>query len=1368
MTATLAGETALLPRSLSFWDETGWEPGETPDVWRWYVFDDRSMYKPGEEVHLKGWVRLIEAGPQGDVSLGGVSSLKGVDYAVYGPLGNELASGKTELNAWGGFDLAFNLPENANLGYASVRLMLIDASSAARPAYSHEFQIQEFRRPEFEVAARNETSAPYFAGDSAVVAVQAAYYAGGPLPNAETTWYVSSTATNYQPPNWPDFDFGVWMPWWSQWLFPQGDDEGTYQTFEGRTDAAGTHYLRLDFGSAGDMRPHSVLAEASVMDVNRQAWNSATSLLVHPADVYVGLRTARYFVERGQPLDVEVIVTDIDGNPVEGRLVELRAARVLWRYRNGQWEQEDAEAQTCELVSQAEPAVCTFDTTLGGRYEITALVYDDQGRGNKTRITRWVSGGDLAPSNRVEREQVTLVPDKESYAPGDVAEVLVQSPFAPAEGLFTVNRGGFLYTERFSLPDGSATLRIPIEEAYTPNIYLQVELVGSAVRLDEQGEPVAGAPPRPAYAGGTLNLPIPPIQRTLNLDLQPEASALEPGGSTQLNLLVTDSAGAPVADAEVAVVVVDESILALTGYQLRDPLAVFYADRSLTLRSVYGRASVVLVDPLMLIAEGRGGAPPAPLPTQVVEKSLALEEDVAAMAVPEAPLAEAEDQAEAATPIALRADFNPLATFAPSVRTDAQGRAVVKVQLPDNLTRYRIMAVVVDASGKQFGSSETSLIARLPLMVRPSAPRFLNFGDVFEFPVVVQNQTDEPMQVDVVLRTGNLSVTAPAGVRLTVPANDRVEVRFPASAEMAGTARFQVAAVSGAYADAAFGELPVYTPATTEAFAVYGVVDEGAVAQPVLPPADVFPQFGGLEVQTSATALQALTDAVLYLAAYPYECSEQLASRVLAVAALRDVLSAFEAEGLPAPEEMELAVQQDIAALQSLQNYDGGFPVWRRGQQSSPFYSVHVAHALQRAAEKGFEVPAEMLPPLLTYLANIESHYPSWYGNSTRWTISAYALYVRQLMGDSDPFKAYALLDQAGLENLTLEAIGWLWPVLRADPAYAAEVEAIRGYIANRVVETAGAANFVTSYDEQNYLTLGSNRRADAVLLDALIGDAPASDLIPKLVNGLLAHRTRGRWGNTQENVFVLLALDRYFNTYEAQTPDFVARIWLGETYVGAHEYRGYTAERRTPAVPMDYLLSAEGAQDLILSKEGEGRMYYRLGLRYAPTDLNLKPLDMGFVVLREYEAVDDPQDLWQDEQGVWHVRAGARVRVRLTMVADSRRYHVALVDYLPAGLEAINPALAVSGSLPPDPASPDFTYGWWWWGPWYEHQNLRDERAEAFTTLLWDGVYEYTYLARATTPGTFIAPPARAEEMYSPEVFGRSGSDWIIVEANP
>ena len=1366
--ASQGADHAMLPRSIYFWDDDTWHRSFPSDQLRWYVFDDRQMYRPGEELHVKGWLRRIGAKQDGDVGLVG-SAVSAIDYRITDPQGNDLGSGQAEVNALGGFDFVFALPQAVNLGYAQLYLQARGPlDSLNNTQYYHGFQIQEFRRPEFEVNARNETPGPYFAGGQAVVAVEAKYYAGGPLPNADVTWQVTSSSGHYAPPNWPDFTFGTWQPWW--WMYepvyemdvyyPEGG--GNVETFTGKTDGTGTHYLRLDFDTS-EPRPVSVLAEATVMDVNRQAWAGATTLLVHPADLYIGLRSERYFVERGTPLEIDVIVTDLDGNPVVDRRIEVRAARLEWKYRGNIWGEEEVDIQNCTVGSALEPVTCTFETPVGGSYLITAQVTDEMGRKNQSQFTRWVSGGQQPPARKVVQEQVTLIPDKETYQPGDVAQILVQPPFNPAEGLLTVSRSGMVYTERFQIEDGTITLEVPIEEKYIPNLNIQVDVVGAAQRLDDQGEPISDAPPRPAYATGQLNLNIPPLQRTLSLQLTPQDKELEPGGETVLDVVLRDAAGKPVPGAELAVVVVDEAILALTNYQLADPVSIFYTHRPADVMSLYARSSIVLADPQALAQEARVGNV-----LEMVEMEAAMEAPAAAPMATMTPGLEKAFDAAAPTPIRVRADFNPLAVFAPAVRTDADGRARVPVKLPDNLTRYRVMAVAVD-EGRQFGMGESNLVARLPLMVRPSAPRFLNFGDRFELPVVLQNQTDEPMQVDVVVQASNIELTGSAGLRVSVPARDRVEVRFPASTQRAGTARFQIAAVSGSYADAATIELPVYTPATTEAFATYGVVDEGAVLQPVAAPSDVFSQYGGLEINTSSTALQALTDAVLYLVSYPFECTEQLASRILAVAALRDVLTAFKADGLPSPEAMESAVDRDIERLRGLQNPDGGFPYWRRGKESIPFNSIHVAHALQRAELKGFAVPTDMKGRLLDHLRQIENYYPSWYSRQTRWTLSSYALYVRNLMGDRDPEKALRLLDEAGLENLSLEAVGWLWSVLQDAPGTSDELEAIRRHVNNRVVETPGAANFTTYYDDQTYLLLSSDRRTDAILLDALIGDNPQHDLIPKVVNGLLAHRTKGRWANTQENVFVLLALDRYFNTFESQTPDFVARIWLGETYAGGHEYRGRTTERHETVIPMAYLvdesLGGGGTQDLIISKEGPGRLYYRLGLRYAPTDLKLDPVDMGFVVTRSYEAVDDPKDVSRDDDGVWHIRAGARVRVRLNMVADNRRYHVALVDPLPAGLEIVNPSLEVSESIPQDPNSSNYRYGWWWWGSWYEHQNLRDERAEAFTSLLWDGVYQYTYIARATTPGVFVVPPSKAEEMYSPEVFGRSSSDVVVVK---
>ena len=118
----------------------------------------------------------------------------------------------------------------------------------------------------------------------------------------------------------------------------------------------------------------------------------------------------------------------------------------------------------------------------------------------------------------------------------------------------------------------------------------------------------------------------------------------------------------------------------------------------------------------------------------------------------------------------------------------------------------------------------------------------------------MQNQTDAPMVADVAVQATNVELTGRVGKRVTVPANDRAEVRFPVVTVSAGMARFQVGAVSGKWADAAQFELPVWTPATTEAFATYGQIDAGAIVQPVIVPSDTFVQFGGLEITTSSTA----------------------------------------------------------------------------------------------------------------------------------------------------------------------------------------------------------------------------------------------------------------------------------------------------------------------------------------------------------------------------------------------------------------------------------------------------------------------------------------------------------------------------------
>ena len=1363
LVARLGNDVAILPMSLYSWSGSGWRRMPQSDRIAWYVADDRQLYRPGEEVKIKGWLRTIGAGPKGDVT-GPATSSKEITFHLQDSRGNGVLDGRAPVNEFGGFDLSLKLPPNMNLGSARLNLETVGSQT------SHSIRVEEFRRPEFEVKTE-ASQGPYFVGNDAVVTASASYYAGGPLPNADTRWEVTTSRGSFTPPNRGEYTFGTWVPWWLH-EYTGGDRRS--ESFQGRTDGSGKHQLRIEFGDELGAHPTNVHVEASVQDVNRQSWSASSELLVHPSSVYVGLKTSRYFVQRGQPIDVDLIVADLDGAAVAGRPVSVTAERLEWKRQGRDWKEVGVDAQTCTVTSSADASHCSFKTPEGGQYRITARVTDAEGRRNETEITRWVSGGRLRPQQNVEQENVTLVPDKQFYKPGDEAEILVVPPFANAEAVVTLQRSGLLRTERVAIKGESHTLHIKIEEGWTPNVHLRVNLVGAATRTDDEGKPMTGVAPRPAFASGELNLQIPPADRTLHLRVTPAVKSLEPGGRTHVAVALDDATGRPVAGGEVALFVVDEAVLSLTGYSIANPMPFFYAEREPGVTSTHLRGYIQLARPETMRSQVEVLAEAAPV--------MAPSRMAGAVPPPPSPMAmkaAAPGGGAPAPAIKARVDFNPLALFAGSVRTDAKGQATVDLNVPDNLTRYRIMAVAAAPDPRMFGSAENTVTARLPLMVRPSPPRFLNFGDKAEVPVTVQNQTDRALTVDVALRATNVDVAGGNGRRLSIPANDRAEVRFPVTTVRPGRARFQVAVASGSWSDAATFDFPVWTPATTEAFATYGQIDAGAVQQKVSAPPDAFKEFGGLRITTSSTALQALTDAVVYLAEYPFSCAEQLSSRILGIAAVRDVLSAFGAEGLPPQKDLEAAVQRDLDQLSSMQNGDGGFPLWRRGDESWPYLTVHAMHALVRARDKGFKVAPGTLQQAGSAVRDIERRIPKWYGEDARNTLIAYALYVRKLNGDVDAARARALLAKAGTANLSFEAMGWLLGVMSGDAASATELTTLRQHLNNQVAETTAAAHFAVNYKDGAYLLFQSNRRADAVILESLIGDQRANPLIPKLVEGLLAHRTAGHWANTQENVFVLLALDRYFRTYEKVTPDFVARVWLGDGFAGEHAFRGRTTERAQIEVPMQALASVGPQASLVLAKDGPGRLYYRLGLQYAPTNLDLKPLDRGFVVERTYQAVDAKEDVRQDADGTWHVKAGARVRVKLTMVAPGRRTHVALVDPMPAGFEALNPSLKTTGSIPLAPPDSVTTVGasglggprnpgwWWFWRrPWFEHQNLRDERVEAFASLLWEGVWSYEYVARATTPGVFIVPPTRAEEMYAPETFGRAGTARVIVEA--
>jgi alpha-2-macroglobulin len=222
---------------------------------------------------------------------------------------------------------------------------------------------------------------------------------------------VTTRESSYSPPNWDDFTFGIWQPWW--WF---GDDvftrggidsgiayesdicvdcgpfgETTYEEYSGTTDADGSHYLQIDFDGPTVDLPTTVTAEATVFDVNRQAWASRTDLLVHAARTTSGLRTDRPFVERGTPIRVDAVVTDVDGEIVAGRTVDVVAGRVEWVQSGGEWTEQLTDEQTCTITSTADATDESMRCEFGPR---SVASTGSRRRSRTTRVTA------TAPSSR--------------------------------------------------------------------------------------------------------------------------------------------------------------------------------------------------------------------------------------------------------------------------------------------------------------------------------------------------------------------------------------------------------------------------------------------------------------------------------------------------------------------------------------------------------------------------------------------------------------------------------------------------------------------------------------------------------------------------------------------------------------------------------------------------------------------------------------------------------------------------------------------------------------------------------------------------------------------------------------------------------
>ncbi|MBX2814303.1 MAG: hypothetical protein KTR25_21015 [Myxococcales bacterium] len=1311
------------------------------------TIDDRGMYRPGEKAYIKGWVRRFDP----KRGLRPLSEGATVNYEVTISGSKPIKEGVLTTGKHGSFSLELSLPEECALGLGQMAIKL--RSGSLRGRYSHTFQVQEFRRNRFSVELKTNRP-PYLVGESIKAQVSAQTYSGGPVGNADIHWMVHQQGAHYSPPGWSDWHFGQSRPWW--WRLPENNIQP--QQFESQTDPSGHAELHIDASQIHEPFPVNLDIHTEVSDRDRRRVSAHTLALVHPGTSYIGLKVPKLFINRGEKLEPQFVVVDIEGNPVAERPVTLKL------YPNPGFSPQvslhEPPVAECTQVSTTDLSTCAIEAQAPGRYVLRAEVTDEQKRTNGTEVLVYWSGQPSRPYDNLAAENVELAPDREVYAPGDYAKVTVRSPFAKARGYWWTVADTVRRFEPIQLEGNTTQLEIPISRHLTPNFQVNVWLAG-------------GSPSHPREAQGNVVLNALAKQDRLEVTVTPRHKTTEPSQRMDVEITVQTANGKPVTNAEVTLAVVDEAILAASKSSWPDPIKTLWPERNTYLRSWHSRKELVLTS----------SSTPGHLRNKRESESRRRRRyrKTAGAPVEMAMMAKSLDNMPSGRESpAIRVDFRPSAHFASQLFTNEQGQAVSSFVLPDDLTQYRVRAIAA-TRGRSFGRGEASFVTQKKLSIEPALPRFLSIGDRVELPFIVQNQTNAPIPFTAAISTADgLSLETPQAVTSTIGPHSRVELRFPATVQPATEVSIRAIVTSTVHEDAIEKKLPIYAPTVREAFADYGSLEIKTSTQRTLtPPPDPVMDIGGLTIQVAPTQLLAARDAYTQVVEHVFNSAEQRASRLLIIATTRRFPELFSSSDSAAAKNHLEYLREDFRELVDTQRSDGGWAYWPQSPRPDSFITAHITHALLRlqsahqakqivlSEKEAYELESSLnraltwLEQLPRYIATLELP------PAVAASIQAHALWVRSLSQSSTRIKDVQLVLElaGGYQRASTEVLAWLYGVT-VQSKWGKEMKALQTALNNRLNLTAKTAHLVSTYSTSTHLLLFGPARADAIYLLGLLESKPGDPLVEKLLRGLLSgRRATGGWRHTQENAWALLAVANYAESKEQIKPSFSARAWVGDQLALETRYSKRT-QPRSVTIPTRWLSEHLSSPTLTLGKEGAGRMYFRLGWTYVSKNLDVSAANRGIAVTRRYRAVDNTDDVQKTEDG-WTIRAGARVQVELEIAATATRHHVAVVDRLPAGFEPLYPGPNPGADFPIPQLDGEENIPHLWRSWTWDHEALRDTGAEAFAIDLQPGIHRYTYITRATTPGEFIAGPVLAEEMYAPETHGRSSSDRVKIVAN-
>jgi uncharacterized protein YfaS (alpha-2-macroglobulin family) len=1285
-------------------------PGQEP--YRGFVYTDRRIYRPGQLVYFKG---ILRADDDGRYSLPGPSQV--VTVTVTDGQGREIWNQMLSLNDMGTFDGKVLLSDSAALGYYYLQVQNDQDYYLAT-----NWQVAEYRVPEFQVSVTPEDS-DYIQGDTIHAVAEASYFFGGPLANAPVTWAVTRSPYGFDRfKGTGRYDFTDWDE--ADGSKPRGFG-GLVTEGDGQTDAQGRFSFSLPANIAEYNQSQVYTIEASVTDLNNQQVSARATVIVHKGEYYIGLAAPSRVGTVGKEATVQAITVDTQGLTVTNKSLQVVVYRREWFSVREQMDgggfywtstPRDTAVVTKTVTTDSNgQALVSFTPAEGGTYRVVATGLDARENEVRSATYMWVSGAQYVSWRQEDNNRIELIADKESYRPGETAHILIPSPYQGAtKALLTIERGGVLEYRLLELASNSEQLALPILAEYAPNVYVSIVIVKG----------VDAANPTPSFRLGYVMLPVSTEQQELKITISPSRStAYQPRDKATFDIEVVDYRGQPV-DAELSLQLVDLAVESLTGPDTRSIKDAFYSERGLGVRTASTLAIMADRVTLERAAGAKGGS------------GASADEGM------------------------VRRDFADTAFWEPAVRTGADGKASVTVDLPDNLTTWRMTGQGV-TTRTEVGRTTADIVTSLDVMIRPVAPRFMVIGDQPTLGAVVHNNTASALTFDVTLQAQGLAVQNGAQ-QITVPAKGRATVQWPATAGAAEQAVLRFTARAASYADSIELTLPIYHPSSPEVVGTSGQVFD-RVLELVQLPAEADLSLGELSVVLEPSLAAGMRDGLKYVETYPYECIEQTVSRFLPNVITYRALNSLGIQNAELSAKLPQQVGVGLQRLYTLQGLDGGWGWWGN-QESAPLITAYVVLGLAEAQGAEFSVDQRVMNRAISYLYKRLDQ--KTVDSAAEKDLRAMILFALAKAGQGDLGRTVALFEKRA--DMSIYAKAYLGLTLDLlEPQEPVRRQMIANELATASILSATGAHWEEA--QRSAWAMNTDVRTTAIALAALLQLNPQSSVLPNAVRWLMTIREHGRWQTTQENVWSIWALTDYMVATGELLADYDYTLWIN----GAVQIEG-TANAATLDEAAHVQIAAEdlrhtASNEVVIERsakagqKGTGNLYYSMFLRYyLPAD-KLAALDRGIIVQREYYLGKDlltPQII---------PSVNDVITVKLTLIAPNDLHFLVLEDPFPAGCEAIDTSLQTSSILAQAPmldpqAETDRRawQGYYWY--WFTHSELRDEKVALFADYIPRGTYEYTYSVRCTTPGQFKVMPATAYEMYFADVFGRSAGDSMTI----